>query len=534
MLAKILIEIFIANTISPGVFATTTTPKELGSINRFHLFMQQSSDGIVINRDIPQAMFLENIDFCKVHQRETSYFNNFPSMWIWEVMSWHQFRSVITTITSCYRTLSNLTRSQAFHLVTFYNTNTTEETLVDSETNLSQILRQNSELFLCRLIQTGHLNECTEIFFMKKRIYYQSLQFPTSLLSFYDQLHFLSFKGYVFNEKFKPVSVSDSDSHVLLSGGINVEIYRYLRDSLNFSESAIQVNRGLRESPNGTLNNTGLAKVLNSGIADISIPVFEYIMYRISGPYRIQFLHPIVMSRKAIAIFVQPPKSDVRNVYGRPYSTNIWIFAAALHLLEMLSFFIILRIYFKLTNTPTTSLNTFRSVNMWVFSLNTRQGDLGADSPPEVTSVRLALFFGALCSTIMHAIYSSKLTSILAVDDDPITKIQQLFDARYGIYVNTNVPSLKQLAVTNLHRSKYTIDPSSLAIDPTLGVARVVSSRSALLTATDEFAYVYSQGQYTRDYLCSCLSTIQLSEIAIKSAQFVKHGSPLRNIFNVK
>ncbi|CAL8142411.1 unnamed protein product [Orchesella dallaii] len=88
----------------------------------------------------------------------------------------------------------------------------------------------------------------------------------------------------------------NSTNSILLKEGLEIEIFRCLRDALNFTEKAVESDGYLVMAEDKTVNNSGLAKFLHEDTADISISLAEYIPYRMSGKYGIRYLHSVYRS----------------------------------------------------------------------------------------------------------------------------------------------------------------------------------------------------------------------------------------------
>jgi len=70
----------------------------------------------------------------------------------------------------------------------------------------------------------------------------------------------------------------------------------------------------MKENDDGELINQGIAKVLNSGTADIAISLYELLPYRMAGPYGVRFLHAVFKTRYLIFV-MYPCTKRYLNIY---------------------------------------------------------------------------------------------------------------------------------------------------------------------------------------------------------------------------
>ncbi|CAL8122836.1 unnamed protein product [Orchesella dallaii] len=292
----------------------------------------------------------------------------------------------------------------------------------------------------------------------------------------------------------------------------------------------------MKSNDEGYLINEGIAKALNTGKADIAISLFEMLPYRIAGPYGVRFLHAVYKPSKAIAVFSQPPKHSMRNLYGLPFQNLVWGSLLVLYL------FLLMCISLFLAQTPgglesskgvlVKATEVFQQAQHWILCIATRQS-FSSDSTSPI-HLKIVIFTCFISSVTLHSVYSSALTSILAVDYEPISSFLQLVHRRYILYFDKYVPSIESV-LKGIHEKDIFIREMGNLTSRIMqkAIPEILQSKSVLLTSLDRY-YPFFKDKYHDSYLCSKLSMVPLTSEEIPSANFVKQGSKLRDLFNIK
>lgn len=175
------------------------------------------------------------------------------------------------------------------------------------EEKVSPYLTHPQEFFLCHFHYSSILDisRCVEMYNLKnKKVVVQEIKIETAITEIsIRRLNFaqITIPGVAtdlpgYSKKFKPRLKPDDPLEFL--DGSNVNVYRYLRDSLNFKEKAVSSNvMFTRSSVDGFLENTGIVESMFSGDSDFSIGQYEFVPYRMGGRYGVRYLHSIISTR---------------------------------------------------------------------------------------------------------------------------------------------------------------------------------------------------------------------------------------------
>lgn len=285
-------------------------------INQFDIIVYSDSVLPIIAL-ITKALTLSvfNSSFCQHCSRDNKFKLSNPSIFAWILTQDDNVIEVLHIIENCINKQSlsyqeNLSGNHpVYHFVFTSMPNSPSRIFVLKffEEKVGPVLIYPQEFFLCNFHHNSVLDisTCVEIYNIKhERVVVQEIKIETAITEIsIRRLNFAQvaipavatdLPGY--SKKFK-TRVTPEDPLEFLDGS-NVNVYRYLRDSLNFKEKAISTNATLtRNSVDGLLENSGIVGSLFSGESDFSIGQYEYVPYRMEGRYGIRYLHSIISTR---------------------------------------------------------------------------------------------------------------------------------------------------------------------------------------------------------------------------------------------
>ena len=174
-----------------------------------------------------------------------------------------------------------------------------------------------------------------------------------------------------------------------------------------------------------------------------------------------------------MAIFVQPSRSNFRNIFFTPFEWILWISVFATCVGIFITSAVAETVSANFSEHYSPEVHAERNSYLWIvaavcqrskkFSAQRRVQPrnteellfiTGFSLTPSLPCVRIPFITGFILALIIYTAYAAEITSVLAITTVPIRSFQDLVDHKYSFYAHeksTSVQAFVQVRIDILH-----------------------------------------------------------------------------------